>query len=87
DVQAFLRAQQSAALSGQAAPDPKNFVVTDPGQVVRDPASIYGQYQNSPGAGGAGYSPFSPQTQQQKKGSSAPTTGFASASPTTVNIN
>lgn len=87
DVQAFLRAQQSAALSGQAAPDPKNFVVTDPGQVVRDPASIYGQYQNSPGAGGAGYSPFSPQTQQQKKGSSAPATRFASPSPTTVNIN
>lgn len=85
DMQAFLRAQYYAALTGQAAPDPKNFVVTDPGQVVRNPSSIYGQYAGQSN-GGAGYSPFSPQTQQQKKGSSAPS-GFASSSPTTVNIN
>lgn len=42
DEQAFLRAQYSAALSGLAAPNPQNFVVTSPGSIRRSGAPVEG---------------------------------------------
>lgn len=82
DTQAFLRAQQSAALSGLAAPDPRNFLVSDPGAIVRDPSSIYGPYTDQYNDG-AGYSPFAP----KKQGSSAGVATAASGTPVNININ
>ena len=40
DQQAFLRAQQTAAQSGLAAPNPQNFVVSNPGNIVRRPSPV-----------------------------------------------
>lgn len=58
DVQAFLRAQQAAAQSGLAAPNPANFVVKKGGgKLQANPRSVYGQYEGEFN-GGRGYSPF-----------------------------
>lgn len=57
DVQAFLRAQQAAAQSGLAAPDPANFIVPKAKGLQTDPRSVYGQFEGEFN-GGRGYSPF-----------------------------
>ncbi len=88
DTQAFLRAQQSAAQSGLAAPDPKNFIVSSGGNIVRDPASIYGKYQGQEGYGsGAGYSPFNKKSGSSSASSGGNNSSSVPAGATTVNIN
>lgn len=102
DTQAFLRAQQSAAQSGLAAPDPKNFIVPMSPGLQANPESVYGQYAGQPGYGSSGYSPFSPAAQAAKKtpappapapapapkqGSSAGGTVAAAPQQVTININ
>lgn len=87
DNAAFQRAQQTAAQSGLAAPNPQNFVVPKDAAILVDPSSVYGQYTGQFN-GGAGASPFGP----KKTGSSAPAPAPApkapsSATPTTVTIN
>ncbi|MCC6560186.1 MAG: hypothetical protein IT478_02410, partial [Xanthomonadales bacterium] len=59
DQQAFMRAQQSAALSGLPAPNPQNFVTSNPGAIVTRPSDIYGPYEGQFN-NGAGASPFGP---------------------------
>lgn len=92
DQQAFLRAQQSAALSGLPAPNPQNFVTSNAGNIVTKPSDIYGPYEGNFN-GGAGYSPFG-----KKGGNSAASSprgsqgsqaapGSIEANAKTVNIN
>ncbi len=97
DTQAFLRAQQSAAYSGLAAPDPKNFIVPASQGLLANPSSVYGQYAGQAGYGSSGYSPFSPAAQAAPKAPAPPapaptqqqgnSVGGVAAAPQQVNIN
>lgn len=89
DNAAFQRAQQTAAQSGLAAPNPQNFVVGPSPAIVTKPSDIYGPYADQFN-GGAGASPFGP----KKTGSSVPAPAPApkapsstTAAPTMVTIN
>lgn len=82
DNAAFQRAQQSAALSGLPAPDPRNYYVAPSPAILTRPSDVYGQYSGQFN-GGAGFSPFSPTT--QKTGSTV-TININSKSAAKVNV-